>query len=68
MLFDNDNISNIKITIKEINELITNTSTKLGLKTIGVKDIDNETESCQQLLNIFDEEIIKKIYNLNKEI
>ena len=69
MLIDDDknNNSNIKVTIKAINELITNTCTKLGLKNVGVKGIDSETESCQQVLSIFDEEIIKKIYNLNKE-
>ena len=67
MLIDDENNSNIKVTIKEINDLITDTCTKLGLKTIGVKGINNETESCQQVLSIFDEEIIKKIYNLNKE-
>ena len=67
MLIDDENNSNIKVTIKEINELITNTCTKLGLKNVGVKGIDSETESCQQVLSIFDEEIIKKIYNLNKE-
>ena len=67
MLIDDENNSNIKVTIKEIDDLITDTCTKLGLKTIGVKGINNETESCQQVLSIFDEEIIKKIYNLNKE-
>ena len=67
MLIDDENNSNIKVTIKEINDLITDTCTKLGLKTIGVKGMNNETESCQQVLSIFDEEIIKKIYNLNKE-
>ena len=67
MLIDDENNSNIKVTIKEINDLISDTCTKLGLKTIGVKGINNETESCQQVLSIFDEEIIKKIYNLNKE-
>ena len=67
MLIDDENNSNIEVTIKEINDLITDTCTKLGLKTIGIKGINNETESCQQVLSIFDEEIIKKIYNLNKE-
>ena len=53
MLIDDENNSNIKVTIKEINDLITDTCTKLGLKTIGVKGINKEDfmKLCESIYN-----------------